>query len=111
MTAETTESAERLMVVGFDLGHAETAVATVWADSGEDPSIAKLHIRPQDSQVHPTAVARRIEREGSEPSTIVGDRCFQLLEERIPNMPDTVDPGPDTAPRKDIHLAFKSQDI
>lgn len=111
MTTETPESTDRFMVVGFDLGHAETAVATVWADSGEDPSIATLHIRAEDSQVHPTAVARYIDREGSEPLTIVGGLCFDLLEERIPDIPDSVDPGPDTASRKDVHLAFKSQDI
>ena len=111
MTMETTESAGRFMVVGFDLGHAETAVATVWADSGEEPSIAALHNRMGDSQVHPTAVARYVDPPGSGAFTIVGLRCFDLLAERIAGMPDWIDPGPDMAPGKDMHLGFKNRDI
>jgi hypothetical protein len=93
----------RFIVVGFDLGHAQTAVATVWADSGEAPAIARLHNRPLDSQVHPTAVARYTDPPDPAPYTIVGSECFSMEEERVASMPDS--------PDKDVHLAFKSEDI
>ena len=93
----------RFIVVGFDLGHAQTAVATVWADSGEEPAIAKLHNRALGSQVHPTAVARYADQPDSAPYTIVGIRCFNMEEECVASMPDSSG--------KDVHLAFKSEDI
>jgi len=101
----TTEGAGngRFIVVGFDLGHAQTAVATVWADSGEEPAIAKLHNRALGSQVHPTAVARYADPPDSAPYTIVGIRCFSMEEECVASMPDSSG--------KDVHLAFKSEDI
>ena len=108
---ETTESADRFMVAGFDLGHAGTAVATLWADSGEEPSIVTLHNLAGHSQVHPTAVARYVDTPGSAAVTIVGHPCFNLLEEHVPSLPDSIDPDPGAAAGKDMHLAFKSQDV
>ena len=52
MTAER-PGGGRFMVAGFDLGHAQTAVATVWADSGAAPRIARLHNAEFSSQAHP----------------------------------------------------------
>jgi len=101
------------MVAGFDLGHAQTAVATVWADSGAAPRIARLHNAEFSSQAHPTAVARYADPPGSEPFTIVGTRCFGMLDEYIAPLPPLAveDHDPDTVPNKDVHLAFKSADV
>ena len=112
MTVEIPAS-ERFMVVGFDLGHAQTAVATVWADSGAAPKIARLHNGEFSSQVHPTAVARYADPPGSTPITIVGTRCFGMLDEYIAPLPPLAGEGHDgeAVPNKDVHLAFKSADV
>jgi hypothetical protein len=101
------------MVVGFDLGHAQTAVATVWSDSGSAPAMARLHKREPDAYVHPTAVARYAGQPGAASFTIVGHRCFGMDEKFIAPLPPLPAEGhsAETVLNKDVHLAFKSPDV
>jgi len=99
MTTVPTESDDRVLVIGFDLGHGETAVATLWMDEGGDPTVAELP--GPGRNMHPTAVALCTDGRGQDPFTIVGASCFSVDRERIVNVDG----------RKELYLAFKSPSL
>jgi hypothetical protein len=100
-----------IKIIGFDFGHAQTAVATVLAGSREAPGIVTLHNLADESQVHTSAVARYIQ--DGETKTIVGRRCFGMAKGNIAAMPAGVvdEAGVSMQGAPDRHLAFKSEDI
>jgi hypothetical protein len=63
-----------VLLIGFDLGHGETAIGTVWTHSKDEPRIADL---PGSGRSYPTAVALLGNPPPQPPTrTVVGAGCF-----------------------------------
>ncbi|MFF5571964.1 MULTISPECIES: Hsp70 family protein [Streptomyces] len=83
------------LLVGFDLGHGETAVCTVWADTKDEPRMADL--QGGRRKTHPTAVALvRGPSPQEAPRTVIGSACFNSWAKGAV---------------EEIHFAFKSADL
>ncbi|MEU2563672.1 hypothetical protein ABZ626_30740 [Streptomyces longispororuber] len=105
MTPQERKSREenRSLVIGFDLGHGETAVATLWSSADGEPHVEDISRTP--SRVHPTVVALcRTEAEGT--TTLVGEQCFAALSAQLARVPEDPPTGL-VAGDTEFYLAFK----
>ncbi|MEU1028275.1 hypothetical protein ABZ402_05875 [Streptomyces mirabilis] len=84
----------RVLLIGFDLGHGETAICTAWSETRDEPRVAEL---PHSGKSYPTAVALLTDPSRQHPTrTVIGGRCFA------------------PRPRKrvlEFHSTFKSADL
>ncbi|WP_030682926.1 Hsp70 family protein [Streptomyces sp. NRRL B-1347] len=104
-TQERTPEENRSLVIGFDLGHGETAVATLWSCADGEPHVEDISRTP--SRVHPTVVALcHTEGEDTGVTTLVGEQCFAVLSAQLARVPED---GPDGLVPGDteFYMAFK----
>ncbi|MFI8931580.1 hypothetical protein ACIG3E_28390 [Streptomyces sp. NPDC053474] len=116
-TSKDLPEADRSLVIGFDLGHGETAVASLWSTADGEPHVEDISRTP--SRVHPTVVARcraendgrtegddRAEDDGTGDATLVGEPCFTVLPARLARVPE---PPPDglVAGDAEFYMGFK----
>ncbi|QDQ15519.1 Hsp70 family protein [Streptomyces spectabilis] len=105
MTAEERTADDGSLVIGFDLGHGESAVATLWSSADGEPHVEDVSRTP--SRVHPTVVALcRTEGEGTGATTLVGEQCFAVVSAQIARVPE--DPPDGLVPGDtEFYMAFK----
>jgi hypothetical protein len=68
----------RVLLIGFDLGHGETAICTAWSESRDEPRVAALPRSGKGSgKSYPTAVALLTGPSQQQPTrTVIGGACF-----------------------------------